>query len=618
MMKLGKISMTLVCSLIMLGANAQDVFDFNTGVGGTPSSPTPIALGGNDDTWSVEIPGFTVVTPKVCTPHPNWAANTSCTSQWLTSSVDSTGYPNLVAAGDYRYFTSFNITKCPQSAVLNISKIGGDNEIIGLRVNSNVYTFNPLQTNDFSPLVGPTPIVINPAHLITGTNTISFTVRNHAATFSPTTIAGFYFCGNLTVNNWPDPVPAISGSTVFCQNDAPEFTFTGSVGAGSPSITQYQWQLLGAGTTVIYSSAITNGTPGSFTFPSSLFLCDRSYRVRLRVKNCNTWYQVDKIVQYLCPVANAGPDKNVCEDVCVTIGNNANTGAIYTWTRLGSPTVIGTGPQITVCPTATTTYVVTANHNGCTDVDEVKLTYYPNNPDFTINFIPGTFPYYGVSAPAVDVNGFSLPGFLWHWEIQELNPVTNAPYYTNVGSNCWWTYPGQTFQGFTAYPTSFTQNQCSTLTNPPGKFLYNRKYRITRATKNDYCDWNQTSQIIMLSPRPEGGAPVVTMYKDLDAPSIIDRLVENGNANMGLANNNTADALNVFPNPSTGVFTVSLSNATDGTVDVLDLMGKKIQSLQMNANTNVYQIDLTDYAKGVYIINITRGGIKQSKKIILQ
>lgn len=77
-------------------------------------------------------------------------------------------------------------------------------------------------------------------------------------------------------------------------------------------------------------------------------------------------------------------------------------------------------------------------------------------------------------------------------------------------------------------------------------------------------------------------------------------------------------ALHLFPNPSTGIFTLALANATEGTVDVFDVTGKKVRSLRLNPNTTTYQIDLAGYAKGIYTINITAGGRIQSKKVVLE
>jgi hypothetical protein len=77
------------------------------------------------------------------------------------------------------------------------------------------------------------------------------------------------------------------------------------------------------------------------------------------------------------------------------------------------------------------------------------------------------------------------------------------------------------------------------------------------------------------------------------------------------------DVVTIYPNPGKGKFTLANgSNITS--VEVFSLAGKKIY-----ANYNFKQdasgvIDLTGYAKGVYILKTNRGGIIQSSKLIIQ
>jgi len=74
----------------------------------------------------------------------------------------------------------------------------------------------------------------------------------------------------------------------------------------------------------------------------------------------------------------------------------------------------------------------------------------------------------------------------------------------------------------------------------------------------------------------------------------------------------------VFPNPSQGVFTVTVPDAVLGTVDVLDVTGKKVYTRRLAENTNSHQIDLTAFPKGVYVINMDVDGVRLSKKIVLE
>jgi len=69
------------------------------------------------------------------------------------------------------------------------------------------------------------------------------------------------------------------------------------------------------------------------------------------------------------PIANAGPDREVCEGQSVTIGTAAQADHTYSWSPGGQ-----TDAQITVAPTSTTTYTVTATTACDSATDSVTLT----------------------------------------------------------------------------------------------------------------------------------------------------------------------------------------------------------------------------------------------------
>lgn len=83
---------------------------------------------------------------------------------------------------------------------------------------------------------------------------------------------------------------------------------------------------------------------------------------------------------------------------------------------------------------------------------------------------------------------------------------------------------------------------------------------------------------------------------------------------MGL-NDLTAQTLNIYPNPSNGIFNVSLEKKS--TVEVFDVTGKMIHKSSANAGTNT--INLTGKT-GVFVVKITEEGSKNvtTKKVILK
>ena len=80
--------------------------------------------------------------------------------------------------------------------------------------------------------------------------------------------------------------------------------------------------------------------------------------------------------------------------------------------------------------------------------------------------------------------------------------------------------------------------------------------------------------------------------------------------NIGLEELSNLTALSVFPNPASDEVNVSfnVTDASDVKVEVLDITGKTIETVVEAANVTGMQnnsVNTTDYAAGVYMINIT-------------
>jgi len=69
----------------------------------------------------------------------------------------------------------------------------------------------------------------------------------------------------------------------------------------------------------------------------------------------------------------------------------------------------------------------------------------------------------------------------------------------------------------------------------------------------------------------------------------------------------------LFPNPSTGVFTVTGENLKQ--IEVFDILGQKVTSLQVNGDQTA--IDLSGQPAGVYFVNVTdKEGRQCVKKVV--
>ena len=94
----------------------------------------------------------------------------------------------------------------------------------------------------------------------------------------------------------------------------------------------------------------------------------------------------------------------------------------------------------------------------------------------------------------------------------------------------------------------------------------------------------------------------------------IDNFVINGT----LSNQNFAlENVMVYPNPSKGIFNISLGNVKPTAIDVYDLTGKIILSKSAFQSSNIEtSIDLSNAATGIYFVKISADNQSTVKRII--
>ena len=82
---------------------------------------------------------------------------------------------------------------------------------------------------------------------------------------------------------------------------------------------------------------------------------------------------------------------------------------------------------------------------------------------------------------------------------------------------------------------------------------------------------------------------------------------------------NNADLL-VYPNPGNSIYqvTLRLPGNTEGQITVFNVLGQPLQqfNVALGHQTVQQQIDLTQYASGVYFVQVTTNDIKLVKKLV--
>ncbi|MDP1745759.1 MAG: GEVED domain-containing protein [Bacteroidota bacterium] len=91
---------------------------------------------------------------------------------------------------------------------------------------------------------------------------------------------------------------------------------------------------------------------------------------------------------------------------------------------------------------------------------------------------------------------------------------------------------------------------------------------------------------------------------------------------VGIEENEILNTISVYPNPTTGLFNITTSNAnfTQLTISVIDIQGKEVfntSDKNYSANYNK-QINLDGLAKGIYYIRLTTGDGVKTQKLIIQ
>lgn len=323
------------------------------------------------------------------------------------------------------------------------------------------------------------------------------------------------------------------------------------------------------------------------------------------------------------PTANAGPDQTICVNSCTIIGTAAISGNSYQWSTIvgSSSVVVGNTAQPSVCPPRTPastvyTVMVTNNISGCTSTDQVTISVEDNNPTFTLaSSYSSPNNYYTLLAnPLVTVQPAGS-GVAWY--VDEIVSPTNTTLIANSDAynpSCWWSPNTCNFNGYNG--PSFTTTGNNPMTggcgNPVvGHFTVNHAYRIIRGTWSSVCPWQQYSLIAYTVAGFTGG-PIINIVEDLDAPDYSYLMT----SSPSIENEPTDIA--IYPNPSTGSFTISSETQNIQRVIVNDALGRIVKEIK-NISANKTEISLENENKGFYFVEIIYEGQAKPvyKKIIL-
>jgi type IX secretion system substrate protein len=578
----------LVSFAIISNVQGQQVIDLTTGAGslvpGNVDNNWTVGFGQSNQFWgngpnptytTDPATGFTntyvsngiTIYGGATTTYPS----NNC-GQWIAPVINAAN--NNIANGGtgiYVYRLFFELDECDvQSASLNLPIIGADNRFTGIRINGNSH---PTLTLPLTPIFSFTPLNSYNTTLPTslfqaGTNYIDFEIRNYDSNNNPAgagpTPAAFLLCGNLTVNYGCCFNVDAGNDVSYCPPYNNIQPLVGNTVAGA----SYNWQMQDPTGAITYA-----GNSNTASLPANPI--EGNYTFTYTIIDPTKCVKSDEVIVTFHPELDV--EDNVLNfDECDDLGkfvlacptNSLSNNYTYLWSNGGN------GP-CTLAPTnSSSSYNVTVTDptTSCSKVVNVTVNMPANFNQLDAGFTAQVVNLGPTTYDVVLTANLTSSIYMHVWQLGTGNPV-------------------QTLSGST-----------HTFTGLQRGVIYTLQHGIKEPKGCN--EWITESQTIFR----------VKKFKKFW------KNTEEGDATYKLATEevlSNENSISIYPNPTSGIFNVEFSQDTENTtVEVLNLMGKVI--FNENVTTSKLTLDLSNEAKGIYLVKITTNGNTTIEKVVYQ
>ncbi|OBX21898.1 hypothetical protein A9996_17590 [Gelidibacter algens] len=390
-----------------------------------------------------------------------------------------------------------------------------------------------------------------------------------------------------------NPLPTVDAGNSVTINSGESTTLT-AIGAAS-----FKWST-GATTASITVSPTATKT---YTVTGTTNGCEATDKVTVTVKTAA------KVV------ANAGSDQNICSGSSTTL--TATGGDTYLW-NTGAKT-----ESITVNPSSKTSYSVTAFVGKASDTDEV-VVYVDAQPNVKIingsdtTILEGEF----ITLSASGANTYKWSNGATQPNIAVSPRVTKSYEVTGFVNNC-------------AAQRSIKVNVFEKVVADAGNdvtICSSEKTVLTASGPNntEYL-WNtgETTKSITVDPKVDTEYSVMVYHAlDSDTDNVMVK-VENCTTPEQITEDSielTEDATEleflIHPNPTYGDVNIKVSGLTNlSSIHLYDLSGKSLYNEVINEGDQqsyVKTLNLSDYASGIYLLQLVDNYRVITKKIVLR
>jgi hypothetical protein len=563
------------------------------------------ALGAVSYTWSP----FNITGPQVI-GGPNTPGNVTFTltgtdANGCTNSISQLitvhNQPTLSVNASYTAVCSGNQTNLTASGANTYTWSNGI---------SNGANFTPTSTGTYS-------VIGTDLNNCSDTTTITITVNNLPAVTANTTYSTVCAGNQVTLSGngantytWSS---GVNDNTAFTPMVTSTYTVSGTdnnncVNTATVSVTVNNLPLVTANastTTVCAGSQVTLSGSGANTYAWSGGVSDNSaftpnatatYTVAgIDNNNCANTATITITVNNLPSVTANTSTTTVCAGTQVTLnGSGATT---YVWSN-------GVNDNTAFTPSITTTYTVTGtDNNNCANTATVIVTVH-NLPAVTVN-TTNTAVCNGMQ---ITLSGSGATSYTWS------SGVNNNSAFTPTAT--------------ATYTVTGTDNNNCTNTATVSVTVYNLPVVTANTTTTTVCLGNQ----VTLSG---GGANTYTWSGGVTdntafSPTVTLTYTVTGADNNNCVNTATVDiavinctttgisnvsqnAVNVYPNPTNGNFTIKVTSLP-ATVTLYDVNGKAVYAQQMKQEEENVELQLEN---GVYLLRLLSNGTLYNSRVLI-
>ncbi len=291
----------------------------------------------------------------------------------------------------------------------------------------------------------------------------------------------------------------------------------------------------------------------------------------------------------------------------------------YTWSPAASLNM-NTGTTVIASPTVTTTYTITGTELGCNATATATVTVKPT-PNLMATSSTGTASICSGTTATLTASGAN--SYTWSPVGGNTSTITVTPgtttSYTIAGTGTVNTCVGKSQVTVNVIPSPSMLITASSHTLCPGGTA-----TLTANGANTYT-WSPAGTLSSATGNTVTATPPVGVISYSIAGTSTNTCIGNSTITLtvvtscvaGIEQISSNTNISVYPNPSNGLITVSISNVDAGTVVyVTDLIGQEVIKTSIkDVNTN---LDLSALQKGIYMLTITNGQYRHIEKVIIQ